>query len=312
MVLSDLARFVQFACALSVFGLAAWQRARLRATPAPAGGEEPRWLALYAVACLLGAAAGIGWLLAEAQTIGGTWTALGAVIVSTRFGAVGALRVALLALAALTAWAGRRAGSPWGTLGVLTGAAVLSFVWSGHGTAGAGPLRGLHTIADALHLVCAAIWIGALLMLSAVGVRAVAVRSPQSSHALWLALSRFSGIGPGLIGLLAVTGFVNSWILLGPAPWAALQRSLYGWVLIAKLALFALMLGLGWRHRYRSSPALARVLSAGAGAGAGAAQAGEPVLDCLRATLLIETLLAFLVLAAVAVLGNLEPPASPS
>lgn len=304
MGLSDLARFVQFGCALSLFGTAAWQLVRARCGPVPGGlGQSRRWsLAIYAGACLLGASGTIGWLFLQAKAFGGAWTAIGVVIASTRFGQVALLRAILLMTAALVAWGLRRSRALWGILGLLTAAAVVSFVWTGHGTAGVGAGSGLHAVADALHLFCAALWIGALIMLSAAAVQAVAANTLQSSEMLLLGLSQFSVIGPWLIGLLVATGIINTWLLVGPGRWGVLLRLPYGWALIAKLALFAVMLALGWRHRYRSSPALRRALCS--------AQSGGISLAPLRKTLLSETVLALLVLAIVAVLGNLEPPAS--
>lgn len=113
---------------------------------------------------------------------------------------------------------------------------------------------------------------------------------------------RFSALGPTLIGLLVVTGCVNTWLLIGPGHWRGWVQQPYGWVLMAKLALFGGMLALAFQHRYRATPKLHRALASGG--------RSEVVVGALRRTLLAETVLAILILAAVAVLGNLEPPAS--
>lgn len=303
-MLNDLTRFVQFACSLGLFGTAAWQQVRVCSGLEPESeGQGEGWpLAVYAAGCLLCAVATIGWLFAEANAIGDAWSVVGAVIASTHFGQVAAIRATLLLISAAVAWWGRRSRGLWVVLGALAAAAVVSFVWTGHGTAGVGALGGLHIITDALHLLCASLWIGALIMLSAGAVHAVAVRTQNSSAALLVALSRFSAVGPALIGLLVATGFINTWLLAGPGHWRELLRQPYGWALIAKLTLFAGMLALGWQHRNRATPALRRALASSQNSGS--------TLRSLRKTLLTETSLALLILAAVAVLGNLEPPAS--
>jgi putative copper resistance protein D len=304
MWLSELTRFLQFACVLSLFGIAAWLKVVPPAQePSPRPGQSSGWpLAIYAAVGLLGAAATMGWLLAEARTIGGAWSAVGAVMASTRFGRVAVVRAGLLIVSALMVWTMRRSRGLWGVLSALTAAAVTSFVWTGHGTAGVGAAVSLHIIADALHLLCAALWIGALIMLSAGAVQACAAKSPRASAALLTALSQFSAVGPAVVGLLVATGLVNTWLLVGPGQWVGLLLRPYGWVLLAKLALFAGMLLLGRQHRYRTTPALRQALTSSVN--------DASVLRPLRRTLLAETLLAAGVLVAVAMLGNLEPPAS--
>jgi len=303
MGLSALTRFVQFACVLGLFGTAAWQMPLGVGLELESEAPEPhRPLAVYAAGCLLGLAATIGWLFAEAKTIGGTWSAIGAVISSTRFGQVAAIRAALLLISIPVALFVRRSRGLWTVLGALTAAAMVSFVWTGHGTAGVSAGSGLHILADALHLFCAAIWIGALVMLSVTAMRALTANNRYSSVALLAALSRFSAVGPALIGLLIVTGFINTWLLVGPGHWGQLLRQPYGWALTAKLAVFAAMLVLAFQHRYRSTPGLRRALASDNRVGG--------ILGALRTTLLAEILLAALILIAVAVLGNLEPPAS--
>jgi putative copper resistance protein D len=103
-----------------------------------------------------------------------------------------------------------------------------------------------------------------------------------------------------VVAILLVSGFVNSWFLIGAAPWRTLFRSTYGLVLTAKVALFGLMLALAAMHRYRTVPALQITAT-------GVTQLA-PNLRRLQTSLSAETVLALLVLAAAAVLGTLEPP----
>ncbi|HTY50701.1 MAG TPA: CopD family protein, partial [Steroidobacteraceae bacterium] len=113
-------------------------------------------------------------------------------------------------------------------------------------------------------------------------------------------LVRFSSLGPWVVAVLALTGVINAWALIGPASWRAILGTQYGLVLLAKLLLFAGMLVFAAHNRLRLTPGLEAALAAAAGSG--------PALRALRASLLAETVLAVLVLAAVAWLGTLEPP----
>lgn len=81
----------------------------------------------------------------------------------------------------------------------------------------------------------------------------------------------------------------------------ALFASLWGQLLLAKLALFAVMLGLAWANRFRLTPALAASIVGGDHARAVCA---------LRQSLIFETAAALVILILVAWLGLLAPPMS--
>jgi putative copper resistance protein D len=115
-------------------------------------------------------------------------------------------------------------------------------------------------------------------------------------------LDRFSGIGPAVVAVLVLTGLVNSWFLVGLAQWQALFTTAYGIALTAKLGLFAGMLLLAAANRYRLSPKLRADVERGA--------SPATSLRKLRVSILTETTLSILILAAVALLGTWEPPVS--
>ena len=102
-------------------------------------------------------------------------------------------------------------------------------------------------------------------------------------------------------GALIATGLVNAWLLVGPSAVGGLVTTLYGRLLLAKLALFAAMLGLAALNRYRLTPAFNRAIAADDPAGA---------LRALRLSLAVETGCAGTILAIVAWIGTLEPPVS--
>lgn len=182
----------------------------------------------------------------------------------------------------------------------MAGAGVIvaaTFAWTGHGAATEGLGGLLHLVADVIHAIAAALWLGALAAFTILLVR----RTPPDDVAIHRALHGFAGLGTLAVALLVLTGLVNSWFLVGPARVGDLGASLYGQLLLAKLILFGLMLMLAASNRFRLTPALGS-----------AVQAGEPsgALRDLRLSLLLETGLGLALLAVVAIMGTLPPPAS--
>ena len=96
-------------------------------------------------------------------------------------------------------------------------------------------------------------------------------------------------------------GIVNAWLLVGVANLPNLTATVYGQLLIAKLVLFGAMLTLASFNRFRLTPAFERSITAVDHHGA---------LRGLRRSLAVEASCAVAILALVAWLGTLEPPAS--
>ena len=105
-------------------------------------------------------------------------------------------------------------------------------------------------------------------------------------------LAKFGLLGTVFVATLVVTGVVNSLMIVGIADLPALAGSRYGWLLGAKLLLFAGMLGLAALNRWRLTPALER---------------GDGAIDALRLSLAVETGAAIAIVALVALLGTLDP-----
>lgn len=179
---------------------------------------------------------------------------------------------------------------------VLGAIALGALPWTGHGAADEGSAGVIHAGADIAHLLAAGVWIGAL----AAFFLLLAVRRPDGAAvgALHGALKGFSGIGSAVVAVIVASGLVNSWFLVGPDHVADLARTLWGELLLAKLALFLLMLGLASLNRFRLTPRLE------------AALAGRPqtALAALRRSVALEGALGLAVLALVAVLGTQPPP----
>ncbi|WP_152545581.1 copper homeostasis membrane protein CopD [Ralstonia pickettii] len=182
---------------------------------------------------------------------------------------------------------------------VLTGAAAVALAtvaWAGHGAMNDGSRGYLHLASDILHLLAAGAWIGALV---AFVMLSVARRAPRA-HAVET-LSRtangFARIGALIVATLLVTGVINYLLMVGPTV-QGLLTTLYGALLLAKLVLFALMLGLAATNRYLLSPRLESALRTGNHVDAA---------GLLRRSLAIEMSLAIFILMLVAWLGVLSP-----
>ena len=195
----------------------------------------------------------------------------------------------------------RSARSPWACAAFLGAAATASLAWMGHGAASEGALGLVHLAADLVHIWAAATWIGALAFF--LGLTLAPPKDTQGLRALHSALAGFSGGGSVLVALLIATGLVNGAFLVGPGGLGALFVTTYGQLLLAKLALFGLMLALAATNRFRLTPALERRLAY--------RQDARAAVAALRRSLLAETAAALAVIALVAWLGRLAPIAAP-
>lgn len=179
--------------------------------------------------------------------------------------------------------------------------AIGGLAWSGHGAMDEGAVGWLHLVADIAHLLAAGIWVGALACL----VLLVARPSHRADAAhLWTAhraLDGFSLVGTAVVAVIVVTGLVNAWLLVGPANALTLPSTTYGQLLLAKLALFAAMVGFAAINRYRLTPALAARIDV---------REHRDAIVALRVSVALEAGCVVLVLALVAWLGTLQPTAS--
>jgi len=195
-----------------------------------------------------------------------------------------------------------RGRAPWLVLTVIASAvSVATLAWTGHGAMDEGRAGWVHLIADVLHLVAAGVWVGALLGLLLLLARPASRVDTQHLRLTHRALHGFGAVGTAVVATIVITGLINSWLLVGPSNVLALGTTLYGQLLLAKLALFAAMLGLASLNRFRLTPAFEQSIAA--------AEHGR-ALAALRASLAVETGCVLLILGLVAWLGTLAPPAA--
>ena len=192
-------------------------------------------------------------LMLQARLVASTSTALTGmerIAIDSRWGAAWATQLAgsVLALIGFALARRTRAGWPFAALGA--GAIAIGASLGGH--AGASDhLYALGVLADALHVVGAAGWLGALLWL----VLSLPVVSTHEKGVATI-VNAFSPMALAFAALVALTGLVNAWLRLGSIP--ALWSSSYGQVLLVKLALLAGVALVGLYNWRRMRPAIDR------------------------------------------------------
>jgi copper transport protein len=178
----------------------------------------------------------------------------------------------------------------------LIGAALapLGFVVTGH-TRTMSPAV-IAYVADLAHVAAAAVWFGGLV---AVIVAVRRRRSDDDPLEAAAAIARFSGWAAITAGVLIAAGIALSWIEVGG--WQALTTTLYGRLLLVKVAIVVVVLAAAGWNRFRLVPRVA------------AASLEDPPADDTRAwtTLLrlvrLEVALLVIVLLVTAVLANVTP-----
>ncbi|MDO9455883.1 copper resistance protein CopC [Nocardioides sp.] len=152
---------------------------------------------------------------------------------------------------------------------------------------------------DVLHLSAGAAWFGGLVGL-VLTLRALSGRERDAA----LVLSRFSAVAAGLLGLLAVTGSLQGWRILGG--WDPLFDTTYGRLLLVKVGIAAVVAAIAGFNRWRLLPA-ATGRSGAAGHGARRASVLR-VRDVVR----VEAGLLVVLLGVTGFLTNQSPREGPS
>ena len=224
-------------------------------------------------------------------------TAWQMVLFETKFGRVWQLRLGLIAVAfALVALglAQVRARHEVVMIMFLISIVLLvSLAWISH--AAAARVQPLGLLGDAVHLCAASVWIGGLLPLAIFLTRTHS--SLSLGERVLPVLRRFSTLSLTCVGVLIVSGISNSWFLVGSIH--ALFTTRYGWLLLAKLAAFGVLIGLGARNRIVIKTKLTRISET------------SDLLAQLRRNVIREICLGLAVVAIVACLGVTPPAGHP-
>jgi putative copper export protein/mono/diheme cytochrome c family protein len=207
------------------------------------------------------------------------------VLLDTRFGHALGLRFAFtLLVPPLIAQLGRRRMVD-GIAALIATVAVAAIAWQGHAGAELGSDAMIHLAADTTHLIAAALWLGALLPLM------MTLRGPAAAGQHYGVARRFSTLGVVCVATLLPSGVLNMHYLVGSFP--ALIGTVYGRILLLKLALVLAMLVLASVNRWKLVPRLAT-------------QDGNTSHRIARHSA-IEAALGLGVIGIVAALGTMEP-----
>ena len=276
-------------------------------TPALEARLDRRLLALAWTSLLLALLSGIGWLIIVASQMSGMPLAavvqqgvLGVVLTQTQFGKVWLVRGALVIVLAACLLVRIRSWKQivrWIGLAVCA-ALIVSLAWAGHGAATEDlPGDFLHLPADLLHLLATGVWLGTLVPLAVLLAEMLRDASPAGLTISRAACLRFSTLGITCVGILVVTGIVNTWFLSGSIP--ALVGTLYGQLLLVKVAVFVAMIAVANANRSRLVPVLAHAAS----------EVSERLkaVRTLSRNVFAEATLGIVVLSIVGIIGILPP-----
>lgn len=251
------------------------------------------------IGLVLSLISGAAWLSLQASAMSGesygealSSGVLLTVLDQTQFGLVSTVRLGLAILLAICLWLDRRPLPR--LLALVVGLClVMSIAWTGHAGSTPDQLGYLHLTADALHLAAASAWTGGLVSLVLL-LQAVRPHGAVAASSELAVVERFSALGMISVATLIVSGGVNAWILVGSL--RGLLVTHYGWVLMAKLAVFAIMLAFAAINRFWLSPQLAL-------------PASDAATRTLTRNAMAEIGLVLLVFIIVGVLGMLHPAA---
>jgi putative copper resistance protein D len=297
-------RFALYLTLAALFGLSAFSLYGLRGRERGGALALCPWLVGSAALSLLFSGA---WAVLMASSMAGTpaWPidreAVDGLLTGSAIGAAWKLRIVMLVLAALAALVAAGRGIWLSAVALCSAVALATLAWTGHGAMDEAAMGWVHLIADILHLIASGAWVGALLGLILLVTRPASRVDAAHLGLTHRALHGFGTVGTVVVGTIVVTGLVNGWVLVGIGNIVTLPTTLYGQLLIAKLALFVAMLGLASLNRFRLSPAFERSIADDDHARA---------LGALRTSLAVETACVVAVLGLVAWLGTLGPPAS--
>jgi putative copper export protein len=209
------------------------------------------------------------------------------VLVDTRFGWICCLRFALAVLLGLFVVAPTRRAWP-----LAVAAAFLALpAFASH--AGATPgLRGdIHVISDAMHLLSAGAWLGALPAFAMLLWSARVHQKPGWDNLAVKATARFSQLAAASVCALLATGIVNSWNLLGGP--RDLWTTDYGRLIGFKIVLLTAMIFVATVNKFHLTPRLP----------------ARAALSKLQRNSLAEIGIGLCVIVLVGYLGRLEPTA---
>ena len=293
-------RFAHYALLLGLFGLTAFRAGWLR-PPLTDDDRIVTGFALQVTAALAPIISSVLTLVGIAAMMGTGVRSLDLamvreMILETSIGWASLFRVMLLLMTAAIIVLQPRSNARWWVVAALYGAALATLAWEGHAAASDGTVGAMHRINDAVHLLAAGLWIGAIGWFLALAVMAHRQGNAHSAMPLIAALHRFQPLGIALVAIVAITGTINAQMIFGIDQIPVLITTPYGQLLAIKLVTFGLMLICAARNSMVSKGAVADPKH-------GAAHG----LSVLRHSLVIEAGLALTIIALIALIGLTSP-----
>jgi copper transport protein len=267
-------RWLGFSCFALLIGAVAFviccwpagtsQPPALRLTMGAWGGLAGSTLAAVLLQGIYGAGQGIGHVF---------WPDVLHATLHSRYGHALGVRL-LLVVAALVMFAITLGGPPLASRrarasaivawGILT--AALAGTWAVADHAGTGIQVPLAMPSDIIHLSAMAIWLGGLGMLATIVLRRPRPAGPRPARGAAKrrgqgataeaaqAVSRFSPIALGCVAAIVATGTYQAW--RGVGTWGALTGTIYGRLLLMKIAGMCILIALGYLARRRIAEGL--------------------------------------------------------
>jgi putative copper export protein/mono/diheme cytochrome c family protein len=287
-------------CGLTLFLLFVAEPAFRRTGPLPVlVGLNRRSPTVGWIALVLAVLTNAAWLVVLSARMSGAplgdVEAIRSVLTGTTFGRVWLVREGLAFLIALPllrfdprlGWRNRGVSA---IAAVLCAAFIAGLAWSGHGAAGSV----METLGDGAHLIAAGGWLGGLVPFVMVMALARGGGTAADACVAGDVTARFSIFGIVMVGILLVSGTLNTWYLVGDVP--RLVGTGYGRLLLIKIVLFAAMVAIAAVNRFALMPRLRRAdPSVGA------------TLRALERNGAIEIVLGLIIIAIVGALGTMPP-----
>ena len=286
------ARLAEFSAEMVLLGTAWFALAFAEKIDGPAFPRFFRRVFRWAAAIVL--VASVAWLDIEGGLMAGAWAeaanpgTVATVLFETDFGHMWEMNLAaavVLLTVVMLPWRASWARAHLVIVAALSVLLVATSAATGHALMHGGLI---HPVNQVIHVLAASAWLGSLpaLRFSLKCAQARRVQPEATRHILrW-----YSRMGYIAVGLILVTGCVNSWFMVDGL--AALVTSTYGWVLIGKIALFLVVVGVAAINRFLIVPRIAD---------------GASGLGSLTRNVMIEQALGLAVIVAISVLGTLPP-----
>jgi copper resistance protein D len=268
---------------------------------------QPRFRGIWGRLALISIAAtvvsGLAWFWLVAASISGAANllevgpdTLQAVLLETQFGHVWLLRAGCCLVLCLLLLIGYRES----LIAFFAFAMLASLAGAGHAGAIASSAGRLAAAGDVGHLISAALWPGGLVPLLFLLLREHRDADQNSGRFIADVVRRFSATSLMVVGLLAATGILNGYFIVGSLD--ALLTTSYGRLLLLKIALFLLMMGLGAWNLLVLKPRLSRAATEDS-----QAETAKPIRSLIR-SVSCEILLASAVVLVIGFLGTTSPP----